>query len=154
MYDIYNIALNNNYSLDHYKIKNESNLFVVLRLRGGGGDNTFTSLNSVGEELIFSENAPKWRQVSHGFCLNNKCKAFKCEVIYARGFHDFELNTDKKKVCCPMCNNIFIPVSCGFYNCEYSYTEYVMEDLIPKIFFKEWTKVQNKFLYFDGNKKK
>jgi hypothetical protein len=88
-----------------------------------------------------------------GDCLNSKCKAFNNEVVHKRYFKDFELSYHKDEIKCPMCCEKIKPKSCGFYNCEWSYSAIIIENLQPKILVGEWKEVKKIFTYFDSNDK-
>ena len=67
----------------------------------------------------------KWRQVGKGLnifgkCSNKKCKVYNKEVIYIAGINiQFDFYSDNKKIKCPMCSKNFIPITMGFWKCEY-----------------------------------
>ena len=77
------------------------------------------------KKLYFSKKAPKWRQVSLGLnlfgkCINNKCEAYDEEVIYTAGINsEFDFSSDRKRIRCPICNKNFVPLTMGFWKCEY-----------------------------------
>ena len=160
--------LEDNKTIEYYNICNYSTLHLVLRLRGGGGLGRFASLDGEGlgrfasldgegDELKFSYKAPKWREASSGLsifgiCYNLLCEAFEREVIHSRRFKDFELSYHKNEITCPICTCNIEATSCGFYNCEWTYSGVIVEKLQPKIISKDWIKVTDKFIYFDSNK--
>lgn len=145
-------------TIEHYNIIQSSVLHLVFRLWGGGGMEQFACLDEDGQELEFSYEAPEWRSVLDGLsifgiCYNKNCKAYSYEVVHSRGFNDFELSYHKAEITCPICSENIMPVSCGFYNCEWSCTSLSIDELEPKVISKEWKRVENKFIYFDGYKK-
>ena len=77
------------------------------------------------KKLHFSSKAPKWRVVLQGLnlfgkCINKKCKAYNEEVIHQVGMNKkFDFNLDRKRIECPICSKNFIPVTMGFWKCEY-----------------------------------
>ena len=77
------------------------------------------------KKLKFSSKAPNWRKVSIGLnlfgkCLNKKCEAFNAEVIHRVGINkEFDFNSDKRKIKCPICAKNFLPSTMGFWKCEY-----------------------------------
>ena len=77
------------------------------------------------KKLKFSSKAPKWRKVSIGLnlfgkCLNKKCEAFNAEVIHRVGINkEFDFNSDKREIKCPICAKNFLPSTMGFWKCEY-----------------------------------
>ena len=85
--------------------------------------------------------------------LYKNCQAFKQEVIYkVRINTKFNFNSQKKEIRCPMCNKNFIPLTVGFWKCEYQIKgekfkngEYITVNINGKE-----TKGDN-FEYFDAN---
>ena len=117
-------------TLADYKIKKESTLHLVLRLRGGGFSINFVDVEkSKVQNLEFSKSAPKWRYVTKGLnlfgiCQNNSCEAFNKEVIFNRGGiidEKFNLQENIENIICPICEGIVIPKTCGFWDCEYQF---------------------------------
>eukprot|EP00735_Rhodelphis_limneticus_P006796 TRINITY_DN19236_c0_g1::TRINITY_DN19236_c0_g1_i1::g.15806::m.15806 TRINITY_DN19236_c0_g1::TRINITY_DN19236_c0_g1_i1::g.15806 ORF type:complete len:221 (+),score=27.64,sp/Q3E7K8/UBQ12_ARATH/41.04/9e-20,sp/Q3E7K8/UBQ12_ARATH/40.52/2e-16,sp/Q3E7K8/UBQ12_ARATH/51.32/3e-15,ubiquitin/PF00240.18/1.5e-17,Rad60-SLD/PF11976.3/6.2e+03,Rad60-SLD/PF11976.3/0.00054,DUF434/PF04256.7/0.06,Ubiquitin_2/PF14560.1/1.4e+04,Ubiquitin_2/PF14560.1/0.18 TRINITY_DN19236_c0_g1_i1:75-737(+) len=72
-------------SLADYNIQPGATLFMIQRVRGGGGgEMQFVNLSdrSIIEQLAFSKNAPSWRVVDEGLNIdgegtNEACKAYK-----------------------------------------------------------------------------
>ena len=101
--------------------------FIPLRGAGVLSGLEFVNLEggSKAKVLKFSTNAPKWRKVCEGLnlfgkCNYNKCEAYKKEVIYTVGINKkFDFNSQKKEIKCPICNKNFIPLTLGFWKCEY-----------------------------------
>ena len=77
------------------------------------------------KKLTFSKYAPEWRKVSKGLnlfgkCINKACEAYNEEVVYIAGINiKFDFNSDKKEIKCPICSKNFIPITMGFWKCEY-----------------------------------
>ena len=75
--------------------------------------------------MNFSSKAPKWREVVQGLnlfgkCINKKCEAYNAEVIHAVGINrKFDFNMDRKEIKCPICSKNFVPITMGFWKCEY-----------------------------------
>lgn len=120
------------HTLADYNIQKNSILHLVLRLRGGGMPFTFIDVEKSNvQKLEFSNSAPKWRHVSKGLnlfgiCQNKSCKAFQNEVIYHDGYGGiinkrFNFQENIEKIKCPICGGIFIPKTCGFWDCEYQF---------------------------------
>ena len=104
-----------------------------------------------------------WRFINEGLnifgiCKNNKCKAYNKEVIYRTYLNNgliFVLNDEIVNIKCPMCERIFKPKTCGFYECEYQFKGKKIENGFV-VEYDSKTKETNgdKFEYFDpfGNK--
>ena len=97
-------------------------------MRGAGGLSglEFVNLeNSKSKILEFSKNDSKWRKVCEGLnlfgkCIYEYCEAFNKEVIFKVGINvKFDLNKQKKEIVCPICHKNFIPLTLGFWKCEY-----------------------------------
>ena len=128
-----NEQLEDNRTLADYNIKNESAIFLILRLRGGefgGTGKLFTDPEKVEPKgLKFSDKAPFYRAVTKGMnllgiCENKNCAAFKKEVIYKFGFGTFDLINDmeNKPPECPACEfRLRKLTTCSFWQCKYSY---------------------------------
>ena len=77
------------------------------------------------QKIDISKDAPIWRQVSVGLnlfgkCINKKCKAFNEEVVYRVGINKiFDFNSNRKSIICPICSKNFVPITMGFWKCEY-----------------------------------
>ena len=57
-----------------------------------------------------------------GICQNDQCKAFNEEVIHMVGIDlKFNLNENIENIKCPICEEIIMPKTCGFWNCEYQF---------------------------------
>ena len=119
--------------------------------------------------LKFSDNAPKWRKVCaglniFGICKNEKCEAFKKEVIYKTNtntdnsyVHEngiiFNLNKELKKIRCPMCDKLVKPKTCGFWKCEYQFSGVKEENGEEKKYKSEPKETnEDNFEYFDAFK--
>ena len=116
----------------NFKLINEGDRLEVKygdKIIGSGG---FCSLEFVDLDestkfkvLKFSKKAPEWRKVSVGLnlfgkCLNKNCKAYNKEVINIVGINrKFDFLINKKAIICPACSKNFIPITLGFWKCEY-----------------------------------
>ena len=59
------------------------------------------------------------------------------------------------KIKCPICNKIFRPKTCGFYNCEYQFIGKKIEDGEVESYNSNQRKTnKNKFEYFEPKGKK
>ena len=120
-------------SYNYYYLQNRDvfNVEFEPRLYGAGGGGIsgldFVDIDKLTKPkyLKFSRYAPKWRQVSKGLnlfgkCCNRNCKAYNNEVIHIVGINvKFDFNINKKEIKCPMCSKNFIPITMGFWKCEY-----------------------------------
>ena len=119
-------------TLNDYNIQESSTLNLFPHLRGGGPGNLYFNFIDVekgkGKKLNFSKNAPKWRKVVKGLnlfgiCENEKCEAYKKEVIHKVGFPNkkFSIGENVTDIKCPICDSIIISKTCGFWECEYQF---------------------------------
>jgi hypothetical protein len=88
-----------------------------------------------------------------GKCINKKCEAYDNEVIYPAGINiKFDINLRSKEIKCPICSKNFIPLTLGFWKCEYQIKGEKLKDgeyISVNINGKE-TK-GNDFEYYDSN---
>ena len=91
-----------------------------------------------------------------GFCQKITCKAFKKEVIFNDGDDGiinkkFNLEENAENIRCPICNEIFVPKTCGFWDCEYQFIGDKMENgKIEHVDTKCKETKDNDFDYFDS----
>ena len=114
--------------LADFNILQDSTLHLVLRLRGGGIPINFTDVEKgLIDNLSFSYKAPKWRRVKEGLnifgiCKKKNCQAFNKEVIHKVGNNkNYNLQENIINIKCPICGGIIIPITCGFWKCEYQF---------------------------------
>ena len=143
------------------EIRNGDKLYLDIPLRGAGGPFIeFADVDKISKtkKLKFSKNAKKWRKVSQGLnlfgkCINKKCEAYDNEVIYPAGINiKFDINLRSKEIKCPICSKNFIPLTLGFWKCEYQIKGEKLKDgeyISVNINGKE-TK-GNDFEYYDTN---
>ena len=119
----------------HYNfsfIKNGDSLQVELEGKTYGASSGLSCLEFIDidkstkpKKLPVSSKAPKWRNAVQGLnlfgkCINKECKAYKEEVVHTVGINrKFDFNSDRKKIKCPICSKNFIPITMGFWKCEY-----------------------------------
>ena len=110
------------------EIKEGDKVSLEIPLRGAGSPLIeFVDVEKITQtkKLKFSKNSPKWRKASIGLnlfgkCINKKCEAYNKEVIYIVGINvKFDFDEEKKSIVCPICKKNFIPLTVGFWKCEY-----------------------------------
>lgn len=114
-------------ALADYDIQHESDLHLVLRLKGGGVKVPFSKLNA---QVIkkFAKTGPEYRTVQPGLSFRSKCKTEGCvangDVIDVnRGFGHFTINRVAMTLECPICKNRAEPATnCGFYRAQWVFT--------------------------------
>ena len=130
---IYNQFRMHNYYTDNNirDIQNGDILNVSFegRIYGAGplGGIEFIDVDSLTKtkKLQIVKDPPKWRLISVGLnlfgkCKNKKCKVFNKEVAYSVGINQkFDFNEKIENIRCPICSKNFLPVTMGFYKCEY-----------------------------------
>lgn len=150
-------------SLTEYGIINCVLFHVALNLKGGGiVTGNFVDLEQAEQQKIdFCLKAPNWRICKKGinitgYCRNKECKAFNQIVICPLGkVVIFDLILNSHSVKCPECNRNFVPESCGFVNCYYSWAGKKIENNQVKNFkLQKWENAGNNFLYFSPIKNK
>lgn len=143
------------FNLERYNIQKESQLHLILTLRGGGSGYDFVDLSKkITLDQAFSHIAPDWRVVGTGLnltgiCKNKNCKAYDKEVICPKGLGMFDLILNCDMALCPICKVAFISVSCGFTDCVYTWSGIKIEENSPKKYsLQQEEKVGNLFRYF------
>ncbi|CAH0491607.1 unnamed protein product [Peronospora farinosa] len=118
--------------LSYYKIKNNSSLYLIARLRGGfskapSASRSFVDVSN-GSKVVkreLSHTAPDWRECTkglnvEGFCENVGCRAYGERIVHRMGFDYFNLMKEND-VECPECNTEVKPITCGFYSCAWKF---------------------------------
>jgi len=118
--------LEDNKTLADYNILRESTIHLILRLRGGG----FAFSNMSTSKITYTDDAPKYRSVSHGLNLEISCECLDYYPMVKKGMGEFDAE-DLKEALCPSCNAMRKVVSCGFSHCRYMYNG-VLESGHPK----------------------
>jgi len=120
------ITIDPNKTLQELNIRNNSRIIVLEPLFGAGFPINFTDISkNIYEEHYFSETAPDYRIVSkginvYGICKGKKCKAYNKEVICPlKNKKIFNLLEEKDDLECPICGNLIVPKTLGFFCCEY-----------------------------------
>jgi hypothetical protein len=122
------------------------------------------------KQIPLSEKAPKWRVISEGLnffgiCENEECEAHKkkYEVIYKTLENGqpvpeegliFDMQEKRGEIKCPLCQYMFEPNTCGFYNCEYQFIGTKKEGGKPVEYNSEPKVANNNLEYYKPNKKK
>ena len=162
----------NIHSVNDRDIEYNFDLDQRSKIKGGADSYDFMFIdpsNSNIKELKISKNGPEWTVISEGLnifgiCENNKCKAHNKEVIF-RTLKDrsslpgegliFNMIENIWKIRCPICNKIFRPKTCGFYNCEYQFIGKKIEDGEVESYNSNQRKTnKNKFESFESKGKK
>ena len=138
-----------------------SKVSFEVPLRGGEGLSGLEFVNLVNSKtkiLEFSKNASKWRKVCEGLnlfgkCIYEYCEAFNKEVIFKVGINvKFDLNKKKKEIVCPICHKNFIPLTLGFWKCEYQIKgEKLKNGEYRKVNINGKETKDDNFEYFDAN---
>lgn len=87
---------------------------------------------------ITTRDAPMWRIIRPGLCIEGKCSNKQCEaygqyVVINVGFGIVDVAIDREKNTCPSCQEIVAFDTCGFNNCIYEFIGLKFEDrkLVP-----------------------
>lgn len=142
-------------NLSEYNIKANSQLYIYLRLKGGGfAPLMFNSLEKPISQK-FAENGPKWREACtgmnlNGTCINKKCVAFSQSIVCQKGFGIFNIAKESLMSRCPICgdiakdsNNIY------FWKCEYTVNGQVKGEAKQKSYTKR-VKGEDSFETFEN----
>ena len=104
-------------------IQNNDVILTNIYSIGGGGDSIeFCDVSNGKKELINSNiiyGTPNKGINIYGFCKEKNCIAYNKEVVVPINKNYFDLLRQKHDLKCPKCNNIIIPNTVGFLQCEY-----------------------------------
>ena len=148
------------YIRDYKRIKNESTIHMMSRLRGGGSGVPFADVTDRAgpQKSKWSDSAPDWRHARKGLfiegkCSNKHCRAYGHMVIMNKGFTEFDLINDGHTCQCPVCKEPVVPVTCGFNNCQWKVIGRKIEKLgqPPKMFKTEWKSAGDAYERFSPN---
>ena len=150
--------------INDYNIQKESQLHLVLYLRGGGPMpvtlNDYTSNNF--QEVILKPGTSKYDKVDkglnyRGICKNSNCSSLDENVVVQKGFGEISYSMDHFRTKCPNCNKKIEIEEIWMYKCTY-YMEFMKdaeseEITTPKVTTKESIKLDNEgktenFKYF------
>lgn len=146
-------------TLAHYNVRNNSDVHMILKLRGGGsGPVSFSDMKEK-RILQWADSAPPWRHVSPGLCLeapckNKACAAYEKMVITNYGFTSVNLLEFRNKYeTCRLCYQPSLrftdgDATCAFNNCLWSYTG-LLEDGVT-IERQPWTIAGDAYVRFLG----
>ena len=141
---------------DVLEVKFEGHLYGA----GGMCDIEFVDIDELTKKkkIPFFKDAQKWRRVSIGLnlfgkCINKNCQAFNQEVIYMAGINNiFDFNLRRKSIICPICSKNFLPITMGFWRCEYQIKgEKFKNGDYEEININGKETFENDFEYFDPN---
>lgn len=139
--------------LSDYDIVPRCSVFLMFQQCGGGS--VFACLSQKPQRFDWSAEAPKWRTVTMGLCLegickNKSCKAYEKMVIINMGLPIiFKLGLVQNQTNCPICRQHVKPLACAFNNCYYRYIATIEEQNQEKRRVKsEWKQVGNYYSRF------
>ena len=133
-------------TIGDYRIQLESTLHLVLRLRGGGGGFEFCNMDPSNLETRRPDpSAPDSRLFRDGvcfeaWCTNPKCRASLFIARVGGGYGKFDLDKKvKDKVPCPLCGEMFTPVTFGVCNARFivKYKKDITTELLQRLNIKE-----------------
>ena len=114
-------------TLADHDIRDGSELYLTVRLRGGGGGMfvDMENMSSLRTRRGGCKTAPRWRYYEaglniYGTCTNRLCEAYNQRVIRPKGFVVFNLNKNKRHHC-PACHKPFKATTCSFSNCVWMF---------------------------------
>ena len=100
-----------------------NDVILTNKCHEGGGDSIeFCDVSNGKKELINSNiiyGTPNKGINIYGFCKEKNCIAYNKEVVVPINKNYFDLLRQKHDLKCPKCNNIIIPNTVGFLQCEY-----------------------------------
>lgn len=145
-------------TLRRYRIRRESTLHLVLRLRGGG-EESISFVNLDNEQGLtrhqWSDRAPVWRICKPGTCIeavctSKGCTAFGRMVIVNAGFGTVDLMC--AATTCPMCGEAVVPKTVGFNNCNWRWAGLKAGENATPLASKQVSKALDAYSRFDPAK--
>ena len=103
-------------------IKNNYIIQISTLYNCGGDSIEFCDVSNGKQELINSNiiyGTPNKGINIYGLCQEKNCIAYNKEVVVPINKKYFDLLSQKHDLKCPKCNNIIIPNTVGFLQCEY-----------------------------------
>lgn len=110
--------LDDDRTLEYYKIYKEDTILLCLRLRGGGGGFSFSKME-VANELSYSNDAPEHRHITAGLVLEYDC-CKSSRICLSKGYGTFDLSVIKC-IKCRYCGVTKKADCCGFSHCRYKW---------------------------------
>lgn len=153
-------------------IFNSLNFSPSCQVKGGFSDKMMFLDPSTAtiKQIPISEEAPKWRVISKGLnffgiCENEECEAHKKKYeVISKTLKDgesipeegliFDMQEKRLEIKCPLCQDIFEPNTCGFYECEYQFVGIKKEGGKPKDYNSEPKVANGNLEYYKPNKEK
>jgi ubiquitin-large subunit ribosomal protein L40e len=113
-----------------HKVRNESTIHLMLRLKGGNQGAEFydfDNANGAKNRKQWSSDAPKsrvhWAGANLiGTCENSECEFYGRRVVSGLGHGKFTIiknNRYEVDAKCPICKKSIVPKTCAFNNCYY-----------------------------------
>ena len=149
------------YALAHYRVQNESTIYLLPKMVGGGGGYVGPSVSSEMKGKIrvrkYSTGLPPWRKVKDGLfidgiCRNKLCVAHDRYVICNMGINRKFKFHERLKIACPMCHQRIIDkYKIGFADCQFRLRTQVRgQSIIEK---SDWLEVSNGYHLVDNEDK-
>lgn len=118
-------------TLDYYGIHDNSELHLVLRLRGGGPGFAFSDIENI-QQHNYSKTAPDYRMAGKGLNLELYCDQVEDYIIVPKGFGKFNcVSFNKEK--CSVCEKLHDIALCGFSKCEYRFSGIRDDGCVAKV---------------------
>ena len=139
-------------TLSRYEIESGCTLHVMQEQTGGGCAFVDVTQSSALRTDSWNEDAPRWREVEPGLCLegicrNPACCAYREMVVANMEFQNLDL-AKKPKVCCPMCRHQFQPIKPGFNHCFWKISA-VKKSSPESVFHTPWKRTGDEYTTYD-----
>lgn len=114
--------LEDEFTVSNYNIVNESVMYLILRLRGGGGAEFIDLTKGFKKTNWSTTKQPSWRMCDKGvfytgYCKNIKCITYNDYQCINKHYEPFDLIKDKNYFKCNECDNFIDCISFGANNC-------------------------------------
>ena len=133
-------------------IENNDVILINSYSIGGGDSIEFCDVSNGKQELINSNiiyGTPNKGINIYGFCQEKNCIAYNQEVVVPINKNYFDLLRQKHDLKCPKCNNIIIPNTVGFLQCEYKVKGQKLKNY-EEFNFKEIADKSGKIKYYNS----